>query len=96
MIITASIILSPLETEYDSHASSFQQVIENSAKAIGGNQQNIGSQGQFSAGPGIYHPLFFTALKFRHSKLRRKAIKLLHEAGREGPWDGQPLAVVAT
>ncbi len=51
--------------------------------------------GQYSLEPGILQPLFFTAIKYRHSAWRRNAIQLLRKVGREGPWDGSLLAVVA-
>jgi hypothetical protein len=96
MIICTSTITSPLQTTFDVYASQFQQIVENSAEALGNEREYLTGVGQFSGGPGVTQPLFFTALWYRHAAWRRKAIKLLREAGREGPWDGQLLAAVAT
>jgi hypothetical protein len=96
MIICTSTITSPLETTFDMYASHFQQIVENSAEALGNEREHLTGVGQFSGGPGVTQPLFFTALWYRHAVWRRKAINLLRDAGREGPWDGQLLAAIAT
>ena len=44
---------------------------------------------------GIIHPLFFVAMKCRHSVLRRRAVTQLRKAGREGVWEGPIMAIVA-
>ena len=96
MIIIIFTITSPFETTYDVFAPQFQQIVQHSAVALGDNRDYLNGLGQFYAVPGITQPLFFTALKYRHSAWRRQAIQLLRGAGREGPWDGQLLAAVAS
>jgi hypothetical protein len=94
-IVWVSSVMNPFEIAYDKHASLFQQIIDNSAAALGENHAHFTGLGGFSPGPGVMHPLFFTALNYRSSTWRRKAIDLLRGAGREGPWDGKLLAAVA-
>jgi hypothetical protein len=47
-------------------------------------------------GPGILQTLFFTAIKYRHSAHRRRAVELLGRTGLEGPWDVKLLVAVAS
>ena len=44
---------------------------------------------------GVIHPLFFVAMWCRNWTLRRRAIKELKRAGREGVWEGPVMAVLA-
>jgi hypothetical protein len=43
----------------------------------------------YSSDSQIIHPLFYVAQKCRDGIVRRRAVRLLREAGREGVWDGQ-------
>lgn len=95
-MIYASTVLSPYETVYDNHASSFQQIVTDVTAVLGTTPKSPTDLGQFRPGPGIIQPLFFTAMKYRHSQWRRLAIDVLKRAGRERPFDGVPLASVAT
>ena len=96
-IIYVSTILSPYEVEYDRHAAFFQDIVENVtfvlAKAVKDDENTTSSQ--FRPGLGIIQPLLFTALKYRHSDWRRKAITLLEHVGMEGPWSGRVEARLA-
>ncbi|OAL23437.1 hypothetical protein AYO22_06487 [Fonsecaea multimorphosa] len=83
-LIYVSNILDPFETGYDRYAPQFQQIVEcveqaMSAKAIEADMPT------FNAEMGIIQPLFFTAVKYRDSAWRSKAISLLQKCGREGP-----------
>jgi hypothetical protein len=91
-IIYTSAILCPYETEYDRHASSFQQIIEAAEVVVDGK---IESNIKFRPGLGIIQPLLFTAVKYRHARWRRRAIALLTQAGIEGPWIGRVEGTVA-
>jgi hypothetical protein len=95
VIIYVSTVMSPNETAYDQYAPKFRQIVENSAGAFVKNEEGLAGLYQFHLGLGILQPLFFTALKYRHSTWRRKAVGLLRGAGKEGPWDGNLLAAVA-
>ena len=44
---------------------------------------------------GIIHPLFFVATKCRQWRLRRRAVRALRRAGREGVWEGPIMALLA-
>lgn len=90
--VYASTILCPYETEYDRHASSFQQITEIAEVVVAAKME---STIKFRPGLGIIQPLLFTSLKYRHSAWRRRAIALLMRADIEGPWQGKIEGAVA-
>jgi hypothetical protein len=95
-IVYASTLLSAHEAAYDLHASRFTQIIEDVATALSNHQDTMTDLHQYRPGPGILQSLFLTAIKYRHSAQRRKAVELLRRSGLEGPWDGKLLAAVAS
>lgn len=95
-LVYASTVLSPYEASYDLHTSRFTQIVEDVATALTNHPDTMADIHQFRPGPGILQALFFTAIKCRHSALRRHAVDLLRRAGLEGPWDGKLLAAVAS
>ena len=101
-IIYASTILDPYETAWDTHASSFQDIVTG-AELIH-NHRRRGQRGflpssttafTFSPSPGIIQPLYLTVLKYRHPIWRRRALEVLRHSGKEGPWDGKLMAAAA-
>jgi hypothetical protein len=96
-IVYLSTILSPCETIFDEHYGHFLSIIQQAEVMI----QNEG-KGQRESRPRtrllsyLSQPLFFTAMKCRDPHVRRKAIQLLSLTGKEGPWDAEILAAVAT
>jgi hypothetical protein len=64
--------------------------------AVSNNEGITDGLHQYRPGPGILQSLFFTAIKYRHSARRRRAVELLRRTGLEGPWDGKLLAAVAS
>jgi hypothetical protein len=98
-IIYASTILNPYETDWDVHAGDFQEIIIG-AESILDNRHRRGcetppsktSAFTFTPSPGIIQPLSLTALKYREPRWRRRALELLWQSGKEGPWDGKLMA----
>ncbi|KIX01233.1 uncharacterized protein Z518_08958 [Rhinocladiella mackenziei CBS 650.93] len=86
-------IFEPFEQAYDKYSLLFQQIIECVENAFRAN--NDTDLPTFNPEMGIIQPLFWTAVKYRDSKWRSKAISLLRKCGREGPWCGYVEAVVA-
>lgn len=95
-LVYLSTILSPNECSYDVHAPRFQQIIQDAATVLAQHSVHLSLLGQFRPCPGIVQPLFFTAIKYRHSHWRRQAIEMLRRSGREGPFDGKLLAAIAS
>jgi hypothetical protein len=97
-IITASTVLNTNERGYDTYAPQFQQIVQavEEVMRIEQTERVIGFKlPSFTPEMGIIQPLFLTAEKYRDSVWRRRAIQLLQQAGREGPWVGKIEAVVA-
>ncbi|KIW25821.1 uncharacterized protein PV07_08964 [Cladophialophora immunda] len=80
-------ILEPFETGYDKYASQFQQLVECVEQAMSAKPAES-EMPTFNAEMGVIQPLFFTAVKYRDSAWRSKAISLIRKCGREGPWCG--------
>ncbi|OAP62529.1 hypothetical protein AYL99_04734 [Fonsecaea erecta] len=80
-------ILEPFEMGYDKYALQFQQLVECVEQAMSANPVE-GEMPTFNAEMGVIQPLFFTAVKYRDSTWRWKAISLIRKCGREGPWSG--------
>jgi hypothetical protein len=103
-LIYASTILCADEKSYDAHAPHFQQIISDAGTILDmqtpsqvpkSNAEPHPQLNHFKISPGLTQPLLLTALKYRHSTHRRRAIELLRRCGREGPFDGTLLAAVA-
>jgi hypothetical protein len=80
---------------YDRFWGNFGAIVEDAEIVL---QHHLsGGQGHFnfSLDLGVIQPLYFTAIKCRELQNRRKAVDLLSRSGREGPFDGKRLAVVA-
>ncbi|KAK5027393.1 hypothetical protein LTS07_006995 [Exophiala sideris] len=84
-LIWVSTILNPYETAYDQYAVQFQEIVEHVEQALAVNK-GPSSLPIFTTGIGMIQPLWLTAINYRHSKWRSKAISLLRRCGREGPW----------
>jgi hypothetical protein len=99
--ILATIFLAVSETGqecmFDRYVSQFETILELLDLIM--SHENCGKDSNlpsFSLDTGIIPPLFFTAIKCRHTKVRRKAISLLHRTTRkEGLWDAIEAAKVA-
>ena len=99
-LMHTSRILDPYETSYDSHGEDFQQIVLNAETVLNSHEQGTHTMSSLSAfkftpSLGLNHPLYMTALKYRHPLWRRRAIRCLRRTGREGPWVGELLAAVA-
>ncbi len=99
-IIWTSAVLDPYETSYDAHAVHFQRIVTDAAQILANRsaqpRPSLLREGQrFSPGPGIIQPLFLTAIKYRNPVWRRRAVNILRDAGREGPWHGPRIAKAA-
>lgn len=98
-ITYTSQILNPHETGWDAYAHEFEEIITG-AELILGNRRCKGSQAPspsappftFTPSPGIIQPLYLTVLKYRHPQWRRRALELLRQCDKEGPWDGKLMA----
>ncbi|KAI1622818.1 hypothetical protein EDD37DRAFT_633041 [Exophiala viscosa] len=84
-LICVSTILNPYETAYDQYAGQFQELVEHVEQALAVSK-GPRSLPIFIPEIGVIQPLFFTAINYRHSRWRSKAISLLRRCGREGPW----------
>lgn len=84
-LIYASNILDPYETAYDKYAPHFQRIVQCVEQVLDANKSPINLP-TFNPEIGIIQPLYLTAVKYRHSRWRSKAIALLSRCGREGPW----------
>ncbi|KAF6834585.1 C6 zinc finger domain protein [Colletotrichum plurivorum] len=98
--------LSPNETEFDNHLSSFASIVSISAdlvhsarKPVRDPSQAAATSPKFVFDAEIIPPLYYTAIKCRHPMLRRAAINLLKQdtvtGRRENLWDAQIVAEVA-
>lgn len=88
-------ILKAHEKSYDLYGDRFQRIVQDAAIVLANKSEAFTRFQQFSPSPGIIQPLFLTATKYRHGVWRRRAIELLRNSGREGPFDGKLLAAVA-
>lgn len=100
MLITISCLPTTTEMIYDKYASSFQEIIRCCEGIIPVRQQanqdgKWGTLPAYTPSIGIVMPLYVVARKYRHSLWRRRAIKLLYDAGLEGPFNGEKEAAVA-
>jgi hypothetical protein len=100
MFIATSNIKPPTQVTYDNYAPQFEEIICCAEHVLNPNDPTNTSGPYrpllpYSPVPGIIHPLYFTARKYRHSVSRRRAIHLLRHAGIEGPFQGDFEARVA-
>jgi len=100
MYIAVSNIKPPTQVTYDTYAPEFEEIIRCAEYVL--NPTDSIKQGapsrpllSYSPVPGIVHPLYFTARKYRDSVSRRRAIYLLRHAGIEGPFQGDFEARIA-
>jgi Fungal Zn(2)-Cys(6) binuclear cluster domain len=98
-IIYASTILDPYETDWDVHAGDFQEIIIGAESILDNrHRRRCGTPSSqtlaftFTPSPGIIQPLFLAGLKYREPRWRRRALELLWQSGKEGPWDGKLIA----
>jgi hypothetical protein len=101
-IVYTSTILDPYETRWDDYAREFQQIITGAETIIDNRQRkrpkaltSSTSAFTFTPSPGIIQPLYLTVLKYRHPRWRRRALELLRQSDKEGPWDGRLMAAAA-
>lgn len=87
----------PAETVYDAYFSTFEKMVSDCEKNIERNHASSElDKNHLSFELGTIPPLFMTAISCRDPALRRKAVTLLHSAGRaEGLWDSCLAANVA-
>lgn len=100
-IMYTSTVLNQYETAWDIYADDFQQIVTNAEIILDsreGLRENLTRQPpavfKFIPSLGVCQPLYQTALRYRHPIWRRRAIRCLRRAGREGPWVGELLAAV--
>lgn len=100
MFIAVSNVKPPSQVTYDMYAPQFEDIIHCAEHIINPSDPTSTSVPTrtllpYSPVPGIIHPLFFTARKYRDPVSRRRAIHLLQHAGIEGPFHGAFEARVA-
>ncbi|KAF4997875.1 hypothetical protein FDECE_11957 [Fusarium decemcellulare] len=95
LIYTAN-ILEPREIAYDCYGPDFEEIVtmmEALSSNKGDHETSRGNTSStlpsFILEMGIIQPLYFTAKKYRNSFWRRKALNLLLNSGKEGPWCGE-------
>lgn len=80
------------ETAYDGYARQFRTIVDMAAMVLPENE--VQAQ-PFSLDFGLILPLWSTAMKCRHPRVRREALALLRRAGNEGLWDASLVAFLA-
>jgi hypothetical protein len=98
-LIYLSTILNPFELAYDSFTECFAEIVQRSA-VLTKNELDLrlGSLSdcpRLRFQPGLFQPLYLTAMKCRHPRIRRKAIDLFSAVGVEGPWDFGVMEAIA-
>lgn len=94
-IVYLSTVLMPNETSYDCHGPSFERIVQDAGTVLAHDSKSNTELQQFHPSPGLIQPLLLTATKYRHGSWRRKAIQLLRQSGREGPFNGKIFAGLA-
>ena len=83
------------ETDFDSHSQHFKAIVNLVAFILSPEGEGASSNRKhFALELGVVPPLFWTIMKCRHPKIRRKALWLVEKVGREGLWD--PIAIHQT
>ncbi|EWG51673.1 hypothetical protein FVEG_10578 [Fusarium verticillioides 7600] len=92
-LVNTATIMEPRETAYDCYGPEFEEIITSigalllSKSLQGAPRQKASDQlPSFVPEMGIIHPLYFTAKKYRSPFWRRKALSLILQSGKEGPW----------
>jgi hypothetical protein len=80
---------------YDRFWSNFSAIVEDAEIVLQHHLSGGHGYFNFSLDLGVIQPLYFTAIKCRELRNRKKAVDLLSRSGREGPFDGRRLGVVA-
>jgi hypothetical protein len=76
------------ETNFDSYSRHFTTIVDLITFIFSPEGEGASlNRKHFALELGVVPPLFWTIMKCRHPKLRRKALWLLGEIGREGLWD---------
>ncbi|PWI64234.1 hypothetical protein PCL_11354 [Purpureocillium lilacinum] len=92
-LILVSTVLDPYQAAYDKYAEKFHEIVMLSELVVASEEENWNAHPDtlpsFTPEPGLSHPLFVTATKYRHPQWRRRAVKVLSRLSREGPWCGE-------
>ncbi|OCL04419.1 hypothetical protein AOQ84DRAFT_225993 [Glonium stellatum] len=88
-VIVPSSYLEIEETEYDSYLRHFTTIVDLvSSISLQRDEEKTGSDhNHFTFELGVVPPLWWTVMKCREPSIRRKALSLLSQVGREGLWD---------
>jgi hypothetical protein len=88
-LIYLSTKLSPYELSYDTYIPFFEQIVDAADRILHPAQVESSSSptSRFRLSSPCSQPLYLTAVKCRHPQLRRRALKLLSQTDRQGPWD---------
>ena len=97
-MIYVSAILVPREDFYDEFENSFVSILDDAGAVMDQRAVPQVENMDFSVSLdlGIIQPVLFTALKYRNSDGRRKALALLQQSGKEGPFEGKREALIAS
>ena len=99
-LLAVSNIRTTSQVSWDRFAAEFEEIVHCAEVVLDEAGHYLTSSQSplqpFCPSPGIIQPLFFTARKYRHSVVRRRAISLLRVAGFEGPFSGDFEADLAT
>ena len=88
-------LLEPREMGYDRFWNSFSTIVEDAEIVLQNQSSVLQDYFNISLDLGVIQPLYFTAIKCRDLKTRTEAVELLKRSGRDGPFDGKRLAIVA-
>ena len=95
-LIYISTILCPREVTYDLYNTHFQHIVDTAGEIVHApNTEAPPILKQFKFQPGLFQPLYLTAMKCRDPQLRRRAVRLFAQLGIEGPWDARVMSGVA-
>ena len=81
------------ESIYDSYSSDIDDIVSRCEQVLYSSSNP--ARGRFLADPAIVHPLYYITIKSRSNTIRRGALTLLRQAGREAAHDGRKLAAAA-
>ncbi|KAL6917175.1 hypothetical protein FSST1_008670 [Fusarium sambucinum] len=92
-LIHTATILEPRETAYDCYGPEFQEIITtietlllNRDLQVDLSNSALGQLPSFNPEMSVFHPLYYTAKKYRNGFWRRRALGLILRSGKEGPW----------
>lgn len=89
-------ILDPRECVYDTYTPIFRSILDDAKQLVGHKPLSAHKKSPvLSTDLGIVQPLWLTATKSRDVKTRLEAIGLLRKSGRDAPFEGRVLALVA-